>query len=119
MSSKRKLILQEVPEHARSSETSDVPDEETQGYGFDKGGQPGQVLHFKKFGISYGTDDKAHAAALLLSVGILCVLVFVIIIASAMFVFTEGESPSWIGEVFSFLGAAFTLAVGVAIGTKI
>lgn len=91
-------------------EASDFPDEATsKNPAFDKGGGPGQVFHFERFGISYGTDDKGHAAALILSV-LLLLLILVLFIVG---VFSEGD---WISDALKILGPAFTFVAGVAVG---
>lgn len=70
---------------------------------------PEQVLHFKKGGVSYGTDDKGHAASLILSLllgGLLAVL----------FLIGAFVDRSWLPDAISIVGTAFTLTAGVAIG---
>ena len=76
---------------------------------FIDGGAPNQVFKFEKFGISYGTDDKSHAAAILLSIviGMLLLAIF------AIGAFVE---RSWIPDALKILGSAFTFTAGVAIG---
>ena len=46
---------------------------------FFDGGAPGQIFKFEKWGLSYGTDDKGHAAAIILSVLIVSLLGLVFI----------------------------------------
>lgn len=76
---------------------------------FMEGNAPEQVFHFRKWGLSYGTDDKGHAAALILSV-ILAILLG-IIFAIGLFV-----DRSWIPDAIKIVGTALTLTTGVAIG---
>ena len=92
-------------------EVSDnTPDEATKkGPPLIDGGAPNQVFRFEKFGVSYGTDDKGHAASILLSSVILCLLALVFIVGA----FSDRE---WIGEAITILGTAFTFTAGVAIG---
>ena len=73
------------------------------------GNVPAQIFHFKRWGVSYGTDDKGHAAALILSVllGILLAIIFII----GSFV-----DRTWIPDAIKIIGTAFTLTAGVAIG---
>lgn len=72
-------------------------------------GAPNQVFKFSALGVDYGTDDKAHAAAVLLSAALLVVLVVVFLIGSV-------AERTWIGDAIKILGTAFTFTVGVAIG---
>ncbi len=76
---------------------------------FIDGGAPNQIFKFKRFGISYGTDDKAHAAAIILSI-LIGLLLFAIFLIGA---FVE---RSWITDALKILGTAFTFTIGVAIG---
>jgi threonine/homoserine/homoserine lactone efflux protein len=55
----------------------------------------------------YGTNDKAHAAALVLSL-----LLFFTIVGVAIF----GDGGDWAKEIFRWLGGAFLFVTGVAIG---
>lgn len=80
---------------------------------FTDGHAPNQVFHFQKFGISYGTDDKGHAAAILLSVSIL-VLIFVIVFVGAWI-----EDRNWLSEILKVLGNAFLIVTGIAVGKSV
>jgi len=73
------------------------------------GGAPNQVFKFERWGLSYGTDDKGHAAAIILSVLIVCLLALIFI--GGLFV-----ERAWIADALKFLGTAFTFVAGVAIG---
>lgn len=73
------------------------------------GGAPNQVLHFQWAGISYGTDDKGHAAALILSVLLLLLLVLLFIIGAIV-------DRAWISDALKILVPALTFVAGVAIG---
>lgn len=89
---------------------SSEPDSFTKsGSPFFDGGAPNQIFKFEKFGVSYGTDDKSHAAAILLSIliGILLLVIF------AIGAFVE---RIWIPDALKILGSAFTFTIGVAIG---
>lgn len=69
----------------------------------------GRVLSINVWFLKYGTDDKAHAAALLLSLILLAILIGVLIRA-------DGSQSVWNDKVFSWLGSAFLLVAGIAIG---
>lgn len=89
---------------------SSEPDRYTEsGAIFFQGGAPNQVLKFERFGVSYGTDDKSHAAAIILSLVIGFLLLVVFVIGS----FVE---RTWIPDALKILGTAFTFTIGVAIG---
>lgn len=90
--------------------TSDAPDKDTQkGPTYIKGGAPDQVFRIDLKWFAYGTDDKPHAASLLLSLmlGFLLLSVFVI----GLFV-----DRVWVPDAIKILGTAFTFTAGVAIG---
>lgn len=76
---------------------------------FFDGAAPNQVFRLHLGFVSYGTDDKGHAASLILSImiGILLMIVF------AIGAFVDRE---WIPDSLKLLGTAFTLVAGVAIG---
>lgn len=57
------------------------------------GGAPNQVFQFQRWGISYGTDDKGHAAAIILSV--LLVALFAATILVGAF-----SDRAWIADIF-------------------
>lgn len=78
------------------------------------GDADGQIFHFAKFGIRYGTDDKGHAAALILS----CVLLFCAMIVSSLglFVSFSSKDPKWIEIVLTWIGNAFLFTAGIAVG---
>ena len=89
---------------------STVPDENTRQYpAFHEGGAAGQVFHFTRWGLSYGTDDKGHAAALILSALLLVVLLVVILIGAAV-------DNNWISDALQIVGTSFTFVAGVAVG---
>jgi len=87
-----------------------TPDKYTKKHSaFFEGGAPGQVFKFVRWGISYGTDDKGHAASIILSLIIAILLVLVLLIGA----FTD---RSWISDAFKLFGPIFTFVAGVAIG---
>lgn len=73
------------------------------------GAAPRQVFHFKKWGLIYGTDDKGHAAALLLSIGLLGLILLISLIGMLV-------DRVWIGETLKVLGSAFLIVAGIAVG---
>lgn len=86
------------------------PDEDTKKYPpFTDGGAPGQVLHFSGLGISYGTDDKSHAASLILAIVSGLLLFIVCIIGLCV-------DRNWIPDALKIIGSIFTFTSGVAIG---
>lgn len=90
--------------------TSDEPDKDTQkGPSYIPSGAPDQVFRIDLGWFAYGTDDKPHAASLLLSLmlGLLLLTTFVV----GLFV-----DRSWIPDAIKILGTAFTFTAGVAIG---
>jgi hypothetical protein len=88
----------------------DTPDKYTrQGPGFIPNGAPNQVFRFCKWGIEYGTDDKGHAAAIIIST---CLLLLLLV----LFVLGALVDRSWMGDALKIIGTAFTLTAGVAIG---
>ena len=76
---------------------------------FFPGGAPNQVFQLNLGFVSYGTDDKSHAAALILSImlGFLMALLFF----GGFFV----DRP-WISDALQVVVPAFTLVSGVAVG---
>lgn len=59
--------------------------------------------------MSYGTDDKSHAASLILS--IMLGLLLLVLFGIGAFV----DKP-WIPDALQIIGTAFTFTAGVAIG---
>lgn len=92
------------------AEPSKKPDQYTkQDPTFIKGGAPNQIFKFERWGIAYGTDDKGHAASIILSV------LLVALLAGVAFggLFVE---RMWMPDMLKLLGTAFTFTAGVAIG---
>lgn len=89
--------------------TSTVPDNATKkGLNDYTGGEAdNRVLHINLGFFKYGTSDKTHAAALVLSL-----LLFLTIVGVIIF----GDGHDWAKEVFRWLGGAFLFVTGVAIG---
>ena len=96
-------------EETKSSVSSE-PDEHTgSDTVFFPDGAPNQVFRFDLGIVSYGTDDKSHAAALILSV-MLGVLMLALFVGGILI------DRAWIPDALQILGPAFTLVAGVAIG---
>ena len=67
------------------------------------------AIRYGEFGFKYGTDDKGHAAALVLAVFLLILLTVLLIVGAIV------DRP-WIKEALQIIGVAFTFVAGVAIG---
>lgn len=83
--------------------TSSAPD-------FTGDSAPERIFFINLFFFKYGTKDKAHGAAILLSLLLLFVILIVIGIG-----FRLGPSE-WLDRVFTWLGSAFLFVAGVAVG---
>ncbi|NTF63424.1 hypothetical protein [Rhizobium rhizogenes] len=91
--------------------TSDQPDLETRkDPAYTDGHAPNQVFHFQRWGFSYGTDDKGHAAALTLSLAILALILVIVVIGALL---SERE---WLADILKVLGSAFLIVAGIAVG---
>lgn len=90
--------------------TPDTPDADTAtGPTFIPDGAPHQILRINLRFFNYGTDDKPHAASLLLSF----MIGFLLLVLFGIGAFVES---AWISEALKILGTAFTFTAGVAIG---
>ncbi len=69
----------------------------------------GRVLFINIGFFRYGTDDKIHAAAIVLSMVLLIMIVGVLLRAS-------GQESAWNDKVFNWLGGAFLFVAGIALG---
>jgi len=87
------------------------PDSDTR-KAFTKGDAPHQVFHLKLGGLAYGTDDKGHAAALILSFAILVLILLTLLIGAMV-------DRTWIGETLKVLGSAFLIVAGIAVGKSV
>lgn len=100
----------EVPVVIAPPAKGNTPDRYTsQGPGFIPNGAPNQVFRFCRWGIEYGTDDKGHAASIILSTTLLILLLVLFFIGAFV------ERP-WIADALKIIGTAFTFTAGVAIG---
>lgn len=71
------------------------------------------MFHVKLGILSYGTDDKTHAAAMCLSLIMLLIVIICLILGAIV-----GENE-WINRILDFIGPAFLITVGVAIGQSV
>ena len=94
------------------SEVSTKPDKHTSASTFFQGGAPNQVLMIDLGFFKYGTDDKGHAASLLLSF-------FLLLLLCVLFPIGAFFDRVWVVDALQILGTAFTLVSGVAIGKSI
>lgn len=67
------------------------------------------MFRFCAWGIEYGTDDKGHAASIILSISLMCAIL--VLFVAGVFV-----DRAWFGDAMKILGTAFTFTAGVAIG---
>jgi len=93
-------------------DVSTLPDAATQKglNDFTGSGAENRVLHINVGFFKYGTDDKAHAGAMVLSI-VLLVMIALTGIAGLI-----AADSKWPGELLEKLGTAFTFVAGVAIG---
>ena len=92
------------------AQTLDTPDQDTQtGPTYIPDGAPHQVFRVNLKWFSYGTDDKPHAASLLLSL-LIGFLLFVVLFVGLV------SDRAWIPDAITILGTAFTFTAGVALG---
>ncbi|MEO1611281.1 MAG: hypothetical protein AAFU55_02835 [Pseudomonadota bacterium] len=89
---------------------SNKPDEHTRKDPvFFPGGAPNQIFQLNLGFVSYGTDDKSHAASLILSIMLGALMLSLFVIGAII-------ERAWIPDALKILGPAFTLVAGVAIG---
>jgi hypothetical protein len=69
-----------------------------------------RVLHINLGFFKYGTHDKVHAAAVILSVALLSITIAVI------YAGFSGQNAAWIDRVFSWSTSAFLFVAGIALG---
>ncbi len=69
-----------------------------------------RVLYINVGIFRYGTNDKAHAAALILSMVLLLTMI------ALVFFGTGHHDAAWDDKAFSWLGGAFLFIAGVALG---
>jgi hypothetical protein len=95
---------------------STIPDADTEkGFDFAAGDHAeNRILHIKTRWFRYGTDDKGHAAALVLS-GLLLVSAPIIAIIGCVSLFS-GKDPQWFQTLVTWIGNAFLFTAGIAVG---
>ncbi len=72
---------------------------------------PDRAFYINLLVFRYGTSDKAHGAAVLLSVLLLLVIIGLVFFGHAL-----GLSEAWLDRVFTWLGSAFLFVAGAAVG---
>jgi len=72
----------------------------------------GRVLYLDLPFFKYGTNDKTHAAAFILS------LVLLVTIIILVFLGLNATNTAWAERAFNWLGSAFLFVAGVAVGGK-
>ena len=102
------------PEIPPPSNLSPKPDKDTKKGLKDHTGPAadGRILLINLGFFKYGTDDKTHAAALVLSLLIFITIIGVILLGA------WASSTDWVEEVFKWLGSAFLFISGVALGGR-
>jgi hypothetical protein len=100
---------------APTSNTSPVPDADT-AKGFDWTGDHAEnrILHINTRYFKYGTDDKGHAAALVLSALLLVAALLVGVIGVVGLY--SGKDPQWVNTLITWIGNAFLFTSGIAVG---
>jgi hypothetical protein len=95
---------------------STIPDADTaKGFDFAAGEHAGnRVLHITFPWFRYGTDDKGHAGALVLSA--LLLLSAPIIALIGCVTLYSGKDPQWLQTMVSWIGNAFLFTAGIAVG---
>jgi hypothetical protein len=73
-----------------------------------------RILHINLRWFKYGTDDKSHASAIVLSLVLLLLAVIVAVIGAASMY--SGKAPDWLETLITWIGNAFLFTAGVAIG---
>lgn len=77
-----------------------------------------RVLHLTTRWLRYGTNDKGHAAALILSV-LLLIIVGLVVVAGVAAGYLLGDQPGWLEKTLTWLGNGFFFVAGVAIGKSV
>ena len=73
-----------------------------------------RVLHVNTRWFKYGTDDKAHASAMVLSA--LLLLSALILAAIGAIVAFAGHEEKWLDTIVTWIGNAFLFTSGIAVG---
>ncbi len=69
-----------------------------------------RVLYINIWFFKYGTNDKAHAAAIVLSMTLLAAIIFLV------FFGTRNGDSAWNDRAFNWMSGAFLFVAGVALG---
>lgn len=72
-----------------------------------------RVLHINLWFFKYGTNDKAHAAAIVFSLILLMMIIGIMTYGG-----TSGANAAWADKMFNWLGGTFLFISGVALGSK-
>lgn len=73
-----------------------------------------RILHITTRWLRYGTDDKGHAAAVVLSL-LLLVSAMVVAVIGATTQWSGQEAP-WLNTMVTWIGNAFLFTAGIAVG---
>jgi len=94
---------------------SDTPDQDTAlNPDFTGDHAKNRVLHVNTRWFKYGTDDKAHASALVLSALLLLSALFLAVVG--MIVSFSGHEQKWLDTLLTWIGNAFLFTSGIAVG---
>lgn len=95
------------------ADTSDIPDKYTRmAPDFTGPHAENRILLIELKWFKYGTDDKSHASALVLSGLILCVSIIISVIGLG------AGSAKWLELLITWLGNAFLFTAGIAVGSR-
>jgi hypothetical protein len=95
---------------------SKIPDPDT-AKGFDYAADEraeNRILHIHTKWFHYGTDDKGHAAALVLSAALLATAIVVALLGCLSLL--SGKDPQWFQTLVTWIGNAFLFTAGIAVG---
>ncbi|MER2250663.1 hypothetical protein ABS772_12140 [Methylorubrum podarium] len=73
-----------------------------------------RILHITTRWLKYGTDDKGHAAAVVLSGLLLCSAALVAVIGATTQ--WSGQEAPWLNTLITWIGNAFLFTAGIAVG---
>lgn len=99
-----------------SGNLSPIPDADTAkgiDYAADERAE-NRILHIHTKWLHYGTDDKGHAAALVLSAALLTTAVVVALLGCLSLL--SGKDPEWFQTLVTWIGNAFLFTAGIAVG---
>jgi hypothetical protein len=94
---------------------SDTPDQDTAlNPDFTGDHARNRILHVNTRWFKYGTDDKAHASAMVLSALLLLSALFLALIGAAASY--SGHEMKWLDTIVTWIGNAFLFTSGIAVG---